>query len=354
MTLSSQEQKQYSRHLILEDIGGIGQLKLKKAKVLVVGAGGLGCPALQYIAAAGVGTIGIIDHDKIDQSNLQRQILYTHNDIGNFKAIVAANRLSLLNPFLDFKVYTELLSKENALELFSKFDIVIDGSDNFPTRYLVNDACVITNKPLVFGSIFKFEGQISVFNYKKGPTYRCLFPNPPKSNQVPNCSEMGVLGVLPGIIGTLQANEALKIICGIGDVLSGKLLAFNALSLKQTLLSFEKNTSISINSLDNNDGFSCEYSIPVKELVFLDYKNQQANFNLLDVRTQAEHHEFNIGGLHIPLNELSLRLEEVPQSKNLLVYCKSGMRSKSAVEILQNTGLKNELFSLKGGLMSSF
>ena len=354
MVLSTEEQKQYSRHLILDDIGEEGQLKLKSAKVLVVGAGGLGCPVLQYITAAGVGTIGIIDHDKIDQSNLQRQILYTHNDIGNYKATVAAHRLSLLNPFIAFKTYTKPLNRENALGLFSEFDIIIDGSDNFPTRYLVNDACVLTNKPLVFGSIFKFEGQVSVFNYKNGPTYRCLFPDPPKSNQVPNCSEIGVLGVLPGIIGALQANEVLKIICGIGEVLSGKLLAFNALNLNQTLLSFEKNESIVINVLDPDVTFSCGHSSWVKELTYLDFKNQEANFNLLDVRTQAEHNEFNIGGLHIPLNELNLRLKEVPQSKNLLVYCKSGMRSKSAIEILQNAGLSNELFSLEGGLKASF
>lgn len=354
MVLSNEEQKQYSRHLILDDIGETGQLKLKNAKVLVVGAGGLGCPILQYITAAGVGTIGIIDHDKVDQTNLQRQILYTHGDIGHYKATAAANRLSLLNPFVTFKTYTEPLNSKNALELFSEFDIIMDGSDNFPTRYLVNDACVITNKPLVFGSIFKFEGQVSVFNYKNGPTYRCLFPAPPKSNQVPNCSEIGVLGVLPGIIGTLQANEVLKMICGLGDVLSGKLLAFNALNLNQTLLSFEKNTSISIHSLDTDYAFFCGEPVSFKELTYLDYKNQQENFNLLDVRTQAERDEFHIGGLHIPLNELNFRLEEVPHSKKLLVYCKSGMRSKSAVEILQDTGLKNELFSLKGGLTTSF
>ena len=233
MSLSPEENIQYSRHLILNEIGEIGQKKLKASKVLVIGAGGLGCPILQYLTAAGVGTIGIVDFDTVDKTNLQRQILYTHKDIGAFKAEVAANRLAELNPFVNFKIYVEKLTNKNASNLFSSYDIVVDGSDNFPTRYLINDAAVLANKPVVFGSIYKFEGQVTVFNYQNGPTYRCLFPNPPQPSTVPNCSEIGVLGVLPGIIGSIQANEVIKIICEIGQVLSGWVYQ---LKTKKTLI----------------------------------------------------------------------------------------------------------------------
>jgi adenylyltransferase/sulfurtransferase len=235
MSLSKAEQQQYNRHLILDEIGELGQLKLKKAKVLVIGAGGLGCPILQYLSAAGVGTIGVVDDDTIEKSNLQRQVLYSHDDIGDFKAEVAANKLAGLNPYVNFEIYLQRLNKEIAVELFLKYDVIVDGSDNFPTRYLVNDAAILTNKPVVFGSIFKFEGQVSVFNYNNGPSYRCLYPNPPKSEDVPNCSEIGVLGVLPGIIGALQANEVLKLVLGIGEILSGKLLTYNALNMQQLI-----------------------------------------------------------------------------------------------------------------------
>ena len=217
-----------------------GQLKLKESKVLVIGAGGLGCPILQYLTAAGIGTIAIVDNDIVDQTNLQRQILYAHCDIGKFKAQIAAKKLSGLNPFVKFKVHTERLSSENALNLFTPYDIIIDASDNFPTRYLANDAAILAEKPLVFGSIFKFEGQISVFNYKNGPTYRCLFPTPPKPDTTPNCSDIGVLGILPGIVGCLQANEVIKMICGIGETLSGKLLTYDALTMQQQVFSFQK------------------------------------------------------------------------------------------------------------------
>jgi molybdopterin/thiamine biosynthesis adenylyltransferase len=227
--LNQEENKRYNRHVILDQVGLEGQLKLKAAKVLVIGAGGLGCPVLQYLTAAGVGTIGIIDFDTIDLSNLQRQILFTKNDLGKNKAEVAAQRLKQLNDQVKFKAYPERLTTKNALELFSAYDLIIDGTDNFSTRYLVNDAAVLTNKPLVYGSIYKFEGQVAVFNYENGATYRCLFPVPPKAGTVKNCSEIGVIGVLPGIIGTQQANEAIKIIVGIGKPLSGQLLIYDAL-----------------------------------------------------------------------------------------------------------------------------
>lgn len=350
MNLSTEEQQQYSRHLILDEISDSGQLKLKQAKVLVIGAGGLGCPILQYLAAAGVGTIGIVDHDRIDQSNLQRQILYTHDDLGEFKAEVAASKLSRLNPFITFKIHLKKLTVENAIQLFSKYDIIVDGTDNFPTRYLVNDAAILTNKPVVFGSIFKFEGQVSVFNYKSGPTYRCLYPTPPKPNEVPNCSEIGVLGVLPGIIGSLQANEVLKIILEFGRVLSGKILTYNALSSEQLIFNFKKNTAIHIEALRDNYESFCGITYEITEITFEDYLKNKLNYNVLDVRTLAERHDYSIESLHIPLNELDKRLDEIPKNKALLVYCKSGIRSKAAIEILNKNNFSKQTVNLKGGL----
>ena len=352
MSLSPEENNQYNRHLILSEIGEAGQLKLKQSKVLVIGAGGLGCPILQYLTAAGVGNIGIIDHDTIDQSNLQRQILYTHDDIGEYKAEVAANKLSRLNPFVNFEIFVQRLTSEIAVELFSKYDIIVDGSDNFPTRYLVNDASVLTNRPVVFGSIFKFEGQVSVFNYNNGPTYRCLYPNAPKPNEVPNCSEIGVLGVLPGIIGSLQANEVLKMICGIGEVLSGKLLTYNALTMQQLVLSFQKNDAIQIVDLDADYDFFCGLAMSNLEITKDELKKSLEQYNLLDVREDYERAQHHIGGRHIPLGELANRASEVSQEKDLVVYCKAGVRSKMAIDILKDKGFRKQLLNLKGGILS--
>ena len=353
MKLSSEENIQYSRHLILDEIGVVGQKKLKAARVLVVGAGGLGCPVLQYLTASGVGTIGIIDHDTIDQTNLQRQILYKHKDIGKLKAEVAANNLSELNPFINFEIYTQKLTKELAVKLFSKYDIIVDGSDNFPTRFLVNDASVLTGKPVVFGSVFKFEGQISVFNYQNGATYRCLYPAPPKPNEVPNCSEIGVLGVLPGIIGVLQANEVLKIICDIGEVLSGKLLTYNALTMQQSILNFQKDKTVQIFGLEMDYELFCGLPKENLEISFSELKESSKEYILLDVRTDFERQEYNIGGIHIPLHKLEERSGEIPVQKDVVVYCKSGMRSKKAIEILKNKGIENLLINLKGGISSN-
>ena len=350
MSLSAAEKKQYDRHLILNEIGEEGQLKLKKAKVLVIGAGGLGCPILQYLSAAGVGTIGVVDDDNVDQSNLQRQILYTRQDIGKNKAESSTKRLKSLNPFVNFRVYRTRLTVKNVLNLFKNYDLIVDGTDNFPSRYLINDAAVLTDKPIIFGSIFKFKGQLSVFNYKNGPTYRCLFPTPPIANEVPNCSEIGVLGVLPGIIGSLQANEVLKIILGLGEILTGKLLTFDALSMNQRLFTFKKNPSISITKLEEEYDSICGIPPAAKEINFTTFKNQAFQFNVLDVRTPKERNEFHIKSFHIPLNDLSERHHEISQDKKLLVYCKSGVRSASAIEILQENGFKNELVNLKGGL----
>ena len=353
MILTSEEKQQYDRHLILNEIGAVGQLRLKSAKVLVIGAGGLGCPVLQYLTAAGIGTIGVIDDDKVDQSNLQRQILYTHNDIGKFKAEVAIEKLTSLNPFVNFEVYLHRLNSENAINLFSKYDIIVDGSDNFPTRYLVNDAAVLTEKPVVFGSIFKFEGQVSVFNYKNGPTYRCLYPSPPNSEDVPNCSDIGVLGVLPGIIGAFQANEVLKIVLEIGNVLSGKLLTYNALSMQQLTLNFHKNIHNQVLNLESSYEVFCGFSADkIDEIVFEEFIKNKNAFNLLDVREDFERSSFHIGGIHIPLGELHTRISEIPQNKDLVVYCKAGFRSKKAIEILSKS-FKKQLLNLKNGLVNS-
>ena len=355
-SLSPAEKNQYHRHLILDQIGKEGQLKLKNSKVLVIGAGGLGCPVLQYLTAAGVGTIGIVDGDTVDQSNLQRQILYIIDDIGKSKAETAAQRLSKLNPFVDFKTYNTFLNKENTLEIFKEFDIVVDGSDNFPTRYLVNDACVLANKPLIFGSIFKFQGQVAVFNYKGSGTYRCLFPNPPAPDAVPNCSDVGVLGVLPGIIGNFQANEAIKLITNIGEPLINKLLYFDALTLQQQLLQFEKNDTIKVTKFEDNYDFFCGIQ-PKKNRNSISaeaYLKNKENYHLLDVRSDSEFEEENIGGQHIPLDELDDRMGEIPNSKILVVMCGSGKRSVSAIELLLENNYPKTLMNLEGGITSIF
>lgn len=350
MKLTTEESYQYSRHLSLEEVGERGQLKLKQAKVLVIGAGGLSCPALQYLAAAGVGTIGVVDNDSVDQTNLQRQILYTIEDIGKYKVEAAVSRLKKLNPFIQLNSYITKLSNDNALDLFENYDIIVDGTDNFPTRYLINDAAVILEKTVVFGSINKFEGQLSVFNYHNGPTYRCLFPTPPSPELVPNCSEAGVLGILPGIIGSLQANEVLKIILGLGNILSGKLLTFNALTLKQEIFHFKKNPSLVIASLVQDYQTFCGLDDGYEEITYQDYLKQADTFNVLDVRSKEEREELYIESFHIPLVELEDRYTELAANKPLLVFCKSGVRSKLAIKMFKSKNFENRLVSLKGGI----
>lgn len=347
MDLTPSEKQQYSRHLILDEIGLKGQLKIKQAKVLMVGAGGLGCPVLQYLTGAGIGRIGVIDNDVVDQSNLQRQILYTHQDINKNKALSATNRLQQLNPHITFDVYQTKLTRDNALDLFNSYDIIVDGTDNFATRYLINDAAALAKKPVVFGSIYKFEGQVSVFNYKNGPTYRCLFPTPPKENEMPNCSEAGVLGVLPGIIGVLQANEVLKMVCGIGEVLSGSLLTYSMLTMNQNILNFRKNPTHNITSLATNYEISCDITTTSDGITLEELHNQAERYSLLDVREYKEREVHHIGGQHIPLGELEHRVSEVIQDKGLVVYCKSGVRSKKAIQILKEKGFTTKLLYLK-------
>lgn len=347
---STEEIKRYSRHLILSEIGEAGQRKLKSAKVLVVGAGGLGCPVLQYLAAAGVGTIGIVDFDVVEESNLQRQVLYTAEDAGKQKAIVAKTKLAAQNPHIVLHSHAVALDSGNALELFSAYDIIVDGSDNFATRYLVNDACVILKKPLVFASIFKFEGQVSVFNYNNGPTYRCLYPEPPAPGDVPNCSEIGVIGVLPGIAGTLQANEVIKLITGIGELLSGKLLSFDALSMQFNIFRVKAvAANQAISKLIDYEAF-CRV---VKEISAAELKqklNASTDLQLVDVREPSEYNSKNIGGLLIPIGTLEQNLHRLDREKEIVVHCASGVRSRKAAELLMKSGFE-KVYSLKNGLL---
>ncbi len=351
--MTPEELKRYNRHILLPEIGLEGQEKLKNASVLVVGAGGLGCPVLLYLTAAGVGKLGIADFDVVDESNLQRQVLYTREDIGLPKAVQAKRRLLQLNPFVQIQPYPVKINRENVLDLFKEYDIIVDGSDNFATRYLVNDACVLLNKPLVFGSIFKFEGQVSVFNYKEGPTYRCLYPEPPKEGDVPNCSEIGVIGVLPGIIGTLQANEVIKLITGIGEVLSGKLLMFDALSMAFTTIAFGMVAENKfIKELIDYEVFCGVSSVSIKEISSEELKqklHRSEDFQLVDVRTEDEFTLFNIGGILLPLSELERRREELLKDIEVVLICQSGKRSKIAAEILEEYGYQ-KVVSLKDGL----
>ncbi|HEX7413896.1 MAG TPA: molybdopterin-synthase adenylyltransferase MoeB [Bacteroidia bacterium] len=349
--MTNEEKRRYARHIILPEIGLEGQQKLKQAKVLVVGAGGLGCPVLQYLTAAGVGTIGIIDFDTVDETNLQRQVLYSTQDIGKYKADIAKEKLEKQNPYINLIAHVEHLTSANALKIISQYDIVVDGSDNFATRYLVSDACVILNKVLVFGSIFKFEGQVSVFNYKGGPTYRCLYPEPPVEGDVPNCAEIGVLGVLPGIVGTLQANEVIKIITKNGEVLSGKLLTLDALTMQFNTFTIAVNTkNKKIDKLIDYDSF-CGI---IKEISAEELKQKiksKEDFQLIDVREPREYQLKNIGGILIPLNELEKNLDKISKEKEIVVHCASGARSKKATTILNKNGF-DKVFNLKKGLLN--
>ena len=346
--LTIKDKKRYSRHILLDEVGELGQQKLKNAKVLVIGCGGLGCPVLQYLAAAGIGQLGIIDDDRVDVSNLQRQILFTENHVGTLKVEAAKEVLSRLNSQLKIEIYPTRLSTENALDLFDKYDVIVEGSDSFSTKYLANDAAVLTNKPLVSGSIFKFEGQVSVFNYKNGPTYRCLYPDPVSEAEMPTCSEVGVLGILPGIIGMFQANEVFKIILDLGNVLSGKLLIYNGLEASQKLLPFTKNEAIKISELNELD-LSC--TIPsIPEIDYSAYAKAKEIYFLVDVREQEEREHFSLGGLHIPLNELLANPQVLAAQDNIILYCASGKRSAAAVKALIEHFPLKKIVNLKGGV----
>ena len=355
------ELQRYSRHLILPEFNIEGQRKLKNAKVLVVGAGGLGCPMLMYLTAAGVGTIGVVDFDVVERSNLQRQVLFTEEDIGMSKAKTAVARLSKQNSDINFNIHNTKLSSDNALEIIKKYDVVADGTDNFPTRYLVNDACVLLNKPNVHGSIFRFEGQVSVFNYTdkngvQGPQYRDIFPSPPPPGLVPSCAEGGVLGVLPGIIGSMQANEIIKVLTGIGEPLAGKLFIFDALSFEMRTMKIRKNPDLMpITQLIDYEDF-CNPSLEqssVEEILAKELNaviNEDKNIQIIDVREPREYELGNIGGISIPLSDLENRLNEISSNGKTVVVCRSGVRSQKAIQKLQKNGFQN-LLNLKGGLV---
>ena len=353
--LNSEEKKHYNRQLILSEIGPTGQEKLKAAKVLVVGAGGLGCPVLQYLTGAGVGTIGIIDPDVVSVSNLHRQILYSLEDVGVSKAQTAASKLSKANPFIQIKPYFEGLNTQNALDIIAQYDFVIDGTDNFETRYLINDACVIQKKPFIYGAIYKFDGQVSVFNYNRGTTYRCLFPEAPKSGEVPSCAQIGVLGILPGVIGSLQANEALKLILGIGELLSGKLLTLDLLTLQQFIFEIEANPeNQNITQLEALN-ISCHVPENINTLSVDEFQEEilsnSDEWFLLDVREPWEYQICNIeNSALIPLDELPNRIHELPRNKKILIYCHHGFRSEHAGKILvKEYGFQN-VYNLGDGI----
>ncbi len=361
MDFSKQELARYARHFALPDFGMEGQKRLKNSSVLVVGAGGLGCPMLLYLAAAGVGRIGIVDPDVVDMSNLHRQILYNVADIGKSKAETAREKLLAMNPDIAIDAFVQPLTRDNALDLISKYDIVADGTDNFQTRYLVNDACVLAGKVNVYASIFRFEGQVSVFNLSKnderGVNYRDLFPAPPPPGLVPDCAEGGVLGVLPGIIGSMQASEVIKVLTGIGEPLAGRLFIFDAASFTTRVLKISKNPKFEpITELIDYDMF-CGFKPKsveedLKEISATELKEimaQNVDFQLIDVREPYEYDIANLGGTLIPLSILSEKMDLISKDKKVVVHCKSGGRSAKAIAQLEALGFDN-LWNLTGGI----
>lgn len=366
-TLTQEEISRYSRHLILPEVGLEGQLKIKNSKVLVVGTGGLGAPVILYLAAAGVGTIGLIDFDIVDESNLQRQIIHTTRDVGRPKISSATDRIKGINPNVKVVSFNDRLTSKNALEVIKNFDIVVDGTDNFQTRYLINDSCVLLNKPFVYGSIFRFEGQVSVFNAYSGPCYRCLYPEPPPVGLVPSCAEGGVIGVLPGIIGTIQANETIKLILGIGEVLSGRLLTFDALKMQFKELKLRKDKECpvcgehpTVTELIDYEEF-CGLKSPdeketIEEISAIDLKNlliDKRPVQIIDIR---QPHELQIGKIEnskgIPFGQLVRRKDELDSTKRVVIVCKVGLLSKEVIRQLKDVGYEGEIYSLKGGITS--
>ncbi len=366
MKLSQEEFRRYGRHLIMPEVGLEGQQKLKASSVLLIGAGGLGSPLGLYLAAAGVGRIGIVDFDVVDFSNLQRQILHSTNDVGRPKLESAKERINGVNPHVHVETYHTQLTSENALDIIRKYDVVVDGTDNFPTRYLVNDACVLLKKPNVYGSIFRFEGQASVFYAEEGPCYRCLYAEPPPPGLVPSCAEGGVLGVVPGIIGTIQATETIKLLVGIGTPLIGRLLLLDALTMQFRELKLRKNpacpicgTHPTIDHLIDYEAFcgitppptngesQREFEITVDELkAKLDRGD---DVFVVDVREPHEYRIVNMNGYLIPLNDLPKRVNELDSAKEMVVHCHHGTRSARAVDLLRQVGFK-KVKNLVGGI----
>jgi adenylyltransferase/sulfurtransferase len=366
-TLSNDEILRYSRHLIMPEVGMEGQQKLKAARVLCIGAGGLGSPLALYLAAAGVGTLGIVDFDVVDFTNLQRQIIHSTADVGRKKLDSAADKLKAINPFIHLKTFETRLSSENALALFRDFDIVADGTDNFPTRYLVNDACVLSGKPNVYGSIFRFEGQASVFATLQGPCYRCLYPEPPPPGLVPSCAEGGVLGILPGLVGVMQATEVIKLILGAGEPLIGRLLLIDALGMKFRELKLRKNPDCpacgkhpTITKLIDYNEFCgirgeekpVETGIPEMQVEELKRRLDAGDdLFVLDVREPHEYQICNLGGHLIPLGDLPKRVSELDSSREIVAHCRSGVRSAKAVGFLQQAGFR-KVHNLAGGILA--
>jgi len=365
--LTHDEIRRYSRHLIMPEVGPAGQRKLKQSSVLLVGTGGLGSPLALYLAAAGVGRLGLVDFDVVDESNLQRQIIHGTSTLGTPKIESAKARIADLNPLVEVTTYETNLTSDNAFDILRPYDIVIDGTDNFPTRYLVNDACVLLEKPNVYGSIFRFEGQASVFAVEEGPCYRCLYPEPPPPGLVPSCAEGGVLGVLPGIIGTIQATEAIKLIVGVGKPLIGRLMLFDALEMRFREMKLRKNPDCPVCGAnptvtelidyqafcgigDEPVGLQPEERITPRELAATLAKGNGDRPLLLDVR---EPHEWEIVHLEdarlIPVNTLAGHLDELPRDEEIVVYCKSGMRSARAAQLLKDAGFR-KVRNLEGGI----
>jgi len=352
MQLSNQENEYYNRQLILNNFGEDAQLKLKQARVLVIGAGGLGCPVLQYLCAAGVGFIGVVDADAVSVSNLHRQILFGIDDVGKPKVLQAKSKLQQLNPHIKIEIFQENITVQNAIEIIKNYDVICDCTDNFTARYLINDACVILNKPFVSAAILKFEGQLSVFNHQTKINYRDVFPEPPTN--IPNCSEAGVIGVLCGIIGSMQANEVVKIITTIGETVEGKLVCYNALN--NTMQSFKiKSNHNNITSLQENYDFTCDVTgNNINEISATELKkmiDEKDDFQLIDVREQFEYDIVNIGAELIPLNSILENQHKISKDKKVIIHCKSGARSIKAIENLHQYGFSN-LYNLKGGILA--
>ena len=366
--LNHAEILRYSRHLLIPEVGLSGQKMIKAASVLVIGTGGLGSPVALYLAAAGVGRIGLVDYDRVDASNLQRQVIHGTSQLGNLKVTSARQRMLDINPDIQVEVYNAPFTSANAMQIAQDYDILIDGTDNFPTRYLSNDVSVLLGKPNVYGSIYRFDGQVSVFDAREGPCYRCLFPEPPPPGLVPSCAEGGVLGVLPGTIGTLQATEALKLILGIGETLKGRLLLFNALDMSFDFVNLRRNPNCKIcgpnpevtelidyeefcgvPGHDHEEGsVGGDWDIEVGQLA--EQLEQGQQIHLLDVR---EPHELEISQLEgadlIPLGQLAARLSELDSAEEMVVFCKGGTRSARALELLASAGFR-KVKNLKGGI----
>jgi len=366
--LSKDEVLRYSRHLIMPEVGMDGQLKLKQAKVLLIGTGGLGAPLGLYLAAAGVGRIGLVDFDVVDFTNLQRQVTFATSDVGRSKLAAAKERLANLNPGIQIDTYETKLNSENALDILRPYDIIVDGTDNFPTRYLVNDACILLGKPNVYGSIFRFEGQASVFGVPGGPCYRCLFAEPPPPGLVPSCAEGGVLGVLPGIIGSIQALETIKLILGSGDSLAGRLLLFDALAMRFREVKLRRNPECpvcgdhrTITKLIDYEQFCGirgeEAPAPAVTVPEIEPRELKArldrgdNVFILDVREPHEVQICSLNGYLIPLGDIPRRASELDSAREIVVHCRSGKRSAEAVDFLRKAGFR-KIWNLKGGILA--